>query len=75
MLFRSSSLNNFLDEEEGYLPIAQAARHLVRGKVNDDTRSVLQGYLGDDLDLSSTKGREKAVAALLDRHGTGRGFI
>jgi ATP-dependent helicase HepA len=28
--------------------------------------------LGDELDLSSTKGREKAVAALLDRHGTGR---
>ncbi|MBK8327025.1 MAG: RNA polymerase-associated protein RapA [Moraxellaceae bacterium] len=69
---RFSSLNNFLDEEEGYLPIAQAARYLVRGKVTDETRSVLQSYLGDDLDLSNTKGREKAIAALLDRHGTGR---
>jgi ATP-dependent helicase HepA len=36
------------------------------------TPAALQGYLGDELDLSSTKGREKAVAALLDRHGTGR---
>jgi ATP-dependent helicase HepA len=35
---RFSSLDNFLDEEEGYLPIAQAARQLVRGKLKDEHR-------------------------------------
>jgi ATP-dependent helicase HepA len=39
---RFSSLDAFLDEEEGYLPIAQAARQLVRGKLKDETRATLQ---------------------------------
>ena len=69
---RFSSLDAFLDEEESYLPIASAARQLVRGKLKDETRATLQAYLGDDFDFSTPAGREKAVSALLDRHGTGR---
>lgn len=69
---RFSSLDNFLDEEESYQPIAQAARQLVRGKLSDETRSVLHGYLGTDFDFDTDSGRDQAIAALLDRHGTGR---
>ncbi|MCB1674086.1 MAG: RNA polymerase-associated protein RapA [Pseudomonadales bacterium] len=69
---RFSSLDNFLDEEEGYQPIAQAARHLVRGKISDEVRATLQQYLGSNIDLSTAAGRDKAIADLLDRHGTGR---
>ncbi len=69
---RFSSLDNFLDEEEGYQPIAQAARYLVRGKVTDEVHATLQHYLGSDIDLSTASGRDKAIADLLDRHGTGR---
>lgn len=72
---RFSSLDAFLDEEESYLPIASAARQLVRGKLKDDTRATLQTYLGDDFDFSTVEGREKAVSALLDRHGTGRSVV
>ena len=70
---RFSSLENFLDEEEGYQPIAQAARQLVRGKLKDEAKATLNTYLGDEqIDLSTPQGRDKAIAALLDRHGTGR---
>ncbi|PTQ88248.1 RNA polymerase-associated protein RapA [Agitococcus lubricus] len=69
---RFSSLDHFLDEEESYQPIAQAARQLVRGQLDDDTRQALTNYLGNNLDLDSTEGRDKAIVELLDRHGTGR---
>ncbi|HMU86067.1 MAG TPA: RNA polymerase-associated protein RapA [Agitococcus sp.] len=70
---RFSSLDNFLDEEEGYQPIAQAARDLVKGNLSAEAQQTLANYLADeDVDLNSKEGRDQAVAALLDRHGTGR---
>ena len=48
---RFSSLDAFLDEEESYLPIASAARQLVRGKLKDETFGVRGLFTPDPVEV------------------------
>ncbi len=69
---RFNSLERFLEEEEAYLPVADAARKILENRVDDDARVTIRDALGEDADLDSEAGRIKALEDLLDRHGTGR---
>jgi ATP-dependent helicase HepA len=72
---RFHSLAAFLDEEENYQPVARAADILLAGEKPDAMGiAVLKTLLDDELlaDLDSPEGRQAAINALLDRHGTGR---
>jgi len=72
---RFHSLDTFLTEEENYQPVARAADILLAGEKPDAMGiAVLKTLLDEDLlaDLDSADGRQAAINALLDRHGTGR---
>jgi len=69
---RFPSLEQFLEEEEAFLPVADAARRLAEGTVDAATRDILGGFLGEVPDLDTDSGRREALRLLLDRHGTGR---
>jgi ATP-dependent helicase HepA len=69
---RFPSLEQFLEEEEAFLPVADAARKLAAASVDDDTLAVLRDFLGNVPDINTDDGRQDALRQLLDRHGTGR---
>ncbi|MDO8329208.1 MAG: RNA polymerase-associated protein RapA [Fluviicoccus sp.] len=69
---RFPSLEQFLVEEEAFLPVAAAARQLAEGDVDADTLSTIGEFLGAAPDVKTAAGRQEALRQLLDRHGTGR---
>ncbi|MDF2447012.1 MAG: polymerase-associated protein RapA [Moraxellaceae bacterium] len=72
---RYPSLEQFLEEEASYANVATAAAELLaEGDLSAAARATLAGKLPAELlaTLDSAAGREAALAALLDRHGTGR---
>ncbi len=72
---RFHDLEAFLAEEAQYQPVADAAQSLLSGQaLNKTEQAVLAELIGSDLvkNLGSEAGRQAALEALLDRHGTGR---
>lgn len=72
---RYHDLEAFIAEEESFADVAHAADELLAGRALTATAlGTLEQKLPATLlgDLSSDDGRRAALAALLDRHGTGR---
>lgn len=72
---RYPGLEQFLAEEDSYAEVAAAAAELLaEHPVSAHSRAVLAAKLPAALleQLDSESGRQAALAALLDRHGTGR---
>jgi ATP-dependent helicase HepA len=72
---RFHDLDAFLAEEKNYEPVAQAADSLLAGRAPQGAElKALSALLDKPLleNLDSEAGRQAAIDALLDRHGTGR---
>ncbi|MEJ2610946.1 MAG: RNA polymerase-associated protein RapA [Candidatus Thiodiazotropha sp.] len=84
---RYFDLQNFLEEEQHYQPIAEAVEHLLRKEPlpeqasrillasldESESTSLLSILSNPDSDeTESNKARESLISMLLDRHGTGR---
>ncbi|MFY9179053.1 MAG: RNA polymerase-associated protein RapA, partial [Venatoribacter sp.] len=72
---RYPSLQQFLDEQEAYHPIAELAGLLASDNEIDDEQAqkIAQLLPEEDVeDLNSSENRNKLLGALIDRHGPGR---
>jgi ATP-dependent helicase HepA len=70
---RFHDFNQFVEETTGYKPISDLANKLIKGTaLAGEEKKTLKTKLGIDLE---GLGKEKALQALVDRHGTGRVYF
>lgn len=70
--YRFHDYHAFLEEQQHYQPIAEAAQALLVGKpLSAVEKNTISALLGEDIHFNTTN-NETLIKQLIDRHGTGR---